>query len=146
MRRRALRAGASVRASLQQTGVDQFQGNEPFTPTSGSRSTAGGDPADRRRRQGKTVNILQQQLMKINRIDRGVERLQRESRGELPLSQQHYMEEAEPYVAASSVTAAVPQDEPGGSMETNFTHSEMAALGNAAAAAGRRHSPPKRSG
>ena len=31
-------------------------------------------------------------------------------------------------------------------METNFTHSDMAALGNAAGAAGQRPSPPKKSG
>jgi hypothetical protein len=58
VRRRALRAGASVRVSLQQTGTDQFRGNEPFTPTSGSRSITGGDQPDRRKRQGKTVNII----------------------------------------------------------------------------------------
>jgi len=56
------------------------------------------------------------------------------------------MEEVEQYVAASSATAAAPPDEAGGSMETNFTHSDMAALGNSAGPAGQRQSPPKRSG
>lgn len=107
VKRRALRAVASVGGPL--PGPEQYA-HEAFTPTSGTQSYGPPEQPERfRRRPGKTVNIVQQQLLRMNRIDRGVEKVHHE-----------VLEEVDGHVAASSVTVAV-RPEAAGSIQTNYT-------------------------
>ena len=56
------------------------------------------------------------------------------------------MDDVEPYVQVSSATVAAPTENVGGSMETNFTHSDITNIGNTAVHQGLKQSPVKQSG
>jgi len=120
-----LRGVASVNGALQHGGPEREPVDGPFTPTSGTHSYAmAGSTADgasrRRHRQKKATNVVQEQLMRINRINRGAEKLNTDLQA---------ADDGEPPVAASSVTVAVRADGAAGSVQTNYTQSDMGPLG-----------------
>lgn len=53
------------------------------------------------------------------------------------------MDDVEQHVQVSSATVAPPTENVGGSMETNFTHSDLAQIGNPAVLSGLKQSPVK---
>lgn len=139
--KRRLRAVASVGAAFPLPVAAHQQATDAFTPTSGSRSLGPAGPHDqgerRRFRPTKTVNIVQQQMMRINRINRGVERMHHEMQRP---------EDLEGHGATSSATAAARLDGAGGSIHTNYTQSDMAPLVTGSAPQGHRPPPGQKEG